>query len=124
MTLSVHRGLLSKTAHPEHRRVILARGEAMVSELAEPFAMSLPAISEHLRVLESAGLLEREKLEQWMARDEVTHDVRYTELDVRPGGTGSAGSRIGPASAPDDPRAPQLRLARCLQHPGGNSLIL
>ena len=30
--------------------------------------------------------IEREKLEQWMCRDEVTHDVRYTELDVRPGG--------------------------------------
>jgi DNA-binding transcriptional ArsR family regulator len=45
------------------RRAILARlalGEAMVTELAEPFAMSLPAISKHLRVLESAGLLERQ----------------------------------------------------------------
>lgn len=45
------------------RRAILARlaqGEAMVTELAEPFRMSLPAISKHLRVLESAGLLERE----------------------------------------------------------------
>jgi DNA-binding transcriptional ArsR family regulator len=45
------------------RRAILARlarGEAMVTELAEPFDMSLPAISKHLRVLESAGLLQRE----------------------------------------------------------------
>jgi DNA-binding transcriptional ArsR family regulator len=45
------------------RRAILARlaqGEAMVTELAEPFRVSLPAISKHLRVLESAGLLERE----------------------------------------------------------------
>jgi DNA-binding transcriptional ArsR family regulator len=45
------------------RRAILARlaaGEAMVTELAQPFAMSLPAISKHLRVLESAGLLERQ----------------------------------------------------------------
>jgi DNA-binding transcriptional ArsR family regulator len=45
------------------RRAILARlasGEAKVTELAEPFAMSLPAISKHLRVLESAGLLQRE----------------------------------------------------------------
>jgi DNA-binding transcriptional ArsR family regulator len=44
------------------RRAILARlarGEAMVTELAEPFDMSLPAISKHLRVLESAGLLHR-----------------------------------------------------------------
>ena len=45
------------------RRAILARlaqGEAKVTELAEPFKMSLPAISKHLRVLESAGLLRRE----------------------------------------------------------------
>ncbi len=42
------------------RRAILARlalGEATVSELAEPFAMSQPAISKHLKVLESAGLI-------------------------------------------------------------------
>jgi len=45
------------------RRAILARlagGQAMVTELAKPFAMSLPAISKHLRVLESARLLRRE----------------------------------------------------------------
>jgi DNA-binding transcriptional ArsR family regulator len=45
------------------RRAILARlaqGEATVSELAEPFPFSLPAVSKHLRVLESAGLLKRE----------------------------------------------------------------
>ena len=45
------------------RRAILARlahGEATVSELAEPFDVSLPAVSKHLRVLESAGLLHRE----------------------------------------------------------------
>ena len=45
------------------RRAILARlahGEATVSELAEPFDVSLPAVSKHLRVLESAGLLRRE----------------------------------------------------------------
>src|SRR5712692_118704 len=46
------------------RRAILARlarGESSISELAEPFAMSLPAISKHVRVLEDAGLLAREK---------------------------------------------------------------
>src|ERR1700730_5017966 len=45
------------------RRAILARlthGEATVSELAAPFDVSLPAVSKHLRVLESAGLLRRE----------------------------------------------------------------
>jgi DNA-binding transcriptional ArsR family regulator len=46
------------------RRAILARlttGEASVQELAEPFAMSLPAISKHLKVLERAGLISRSK---------------------------------------------------------------
>ena len=46
------------------RRAILARlgdGTATVSELAEPFAMSLPAISKHLKVLEAAGLIRRQK---------------------------------------------------------------
>ena len=44
------------------RRAILARlaeGEATVNELAEPFAMSLPAVSKHLKVLERAGLISR-----------------------------------------------------------------
>ena len=39
----------------------LARGEALVTELAEPFAMSLPAITKHLNVLEDAGLIKRIK---------------------------------------------------------------
>jgi DNA-binding transcriptional ArsR family regulator len=49
-------------ADPTRRAILarLAQGEAMVTELAEPFPVSLPAISKHLRVLESAGLLERE----------------------------------------------------------------
>lgn len=45
------------------RRALLARlmsGPAMVTELAAPFAMSLPAVSKHLRVLERAGLIARE----------------------------------------------------------------
>lgn len=50
------------------RRAILARlaeGEAPVSELAQPFAMSAPAISKHLRVLADAGLIEREVSARW-----------------------------------------------------------
>jgi DNA-binding transcriptional ArsR family regulator len=39
----------------------LSRGPASVTELAEPFAMSMPAISRHLKVLESAGLIERSR---------------------------------------------------------------
>jgi DNA-binding transcriptional ArsR family regulator len=50
------------------RRAILARlasGEATVLELAEPFEVSLPAISRHLKVLEKAGLISRGREAQW-----------------------------------------------------------
>jgi len=50
------------------RRAILARlvlGETSVTELAEPFAMSMPAISKHLKVLEHAGLVTRGRAAQW-----------------------------------------------------------
>jgi DNA-binding transcriptional ArsR family regulator len=50
------------------RRAILARlasGETSVTELAEPFEMSLPAISKHLKVLERAGLIARGREAQW-----------------------------------------------------------
>jgi len=50
------------------RRAILARlaiGESTVNELARPFAMSLPAISRHLKVLEHAGLISRGRDAQW-----------------------------------------------------------
>ena len=50
------------------RRAILARlalGEVSVTELAEPFEMSMPAVSKHLRVLEKAGLVERSRQAQY-----------------------------------------------------------
>jgi DNA-binding transcriptional ArsR family regulator len=49
-------------ADPTRRAMLarLAQGQAMITELAEPFRVSLPAISKHVRILESAGLLERE----------------------------------------------------------------
>ena len=50
------------------RRAILARlqtGEVSVTELAEPFSMSLPAVSKHLKVLERAGLIARAREAQW-----------------------------------------------------------
>src|SRR3954469_17648221 len=53
------------------RRAILARlaaGEASVKDLAEPFDMSQPAISKHLRVLERAGLIEQGRQAQWRPR--------------------------------------------------------
>jgi DNA-binding transcriptional ArsR family regulator len=54
-------------ADPTRRSILtrLSRGEATVNELAEPFAMSLPAISRHLKVLEHAGLIVRSREAQW-----------------------------------------------------------
>jgi len=51
----------SALAHPARRAILarLAQGEATVNTLAEPFEMSLPAISKHIRVLENAGLIKR-----------------------------------------------------------------
>ena len=57
----------SALADPTRRAILarLASGEASVSELAAPFAMSLPAISKHLNVLEQAGLITRTRAAQW-----------------------------------------------------------
>ena len=54
-------------ANPTRRAILvrLAKGEASVKELAEPFDMSLPAISRHLRVLERAGLIEQGQRAQY-----------------------------------------------------------
>jgi len=57
----------SALADPTRRAILarLAAGEASVTELAEPFAMSLPAVSKHLKVLERAGLISRSRTAQW-----------------------------------------------------------
>src|SRR3954452_18310020 len=54
-------------ADPTRREILtrLAEGEATVNELAEPFDVSLPAISRHLKVLERAGLIVRSREAQW-----------------------------------------------------------
>lgn len=54
-------------ADPTRRAMLerLARGPATVKELAEPFTLSMPAISKHLKVLEHAGLIERGREAQW-----------------------------------------------------------
>jgi DNA-binding transcriptional ArsR family regulator len=54
-------------ADPTRRAILsrLARGGASVTELAEPFDMTLPAVSKHLKVLERAGLVSRGKEAQW-----------------------------------------------------------
>jgi len=83
------------------RRAILARlaeGEATVNELAEPFAVSLPAISRHIKVLERAGLIERgregqtrpsrlraqalEHAAQWIDTRKRTWEARMDRLDT------------------------------------------
>ena len=83
------------------RRAILARlatGDATVTELAEPFAMSLPAISKHLKVLERAGLIARAReaqfrpcrlevaplkdAEEWMERYRQMWEQRFDRLDA------------------------------------------
>src|SRR5271166_6296069 len=63
-------------ADPTRRAILarLARGEATVKELSAPFDVSLPAISKHLRVLESAGLLRRE----------VDGRIHHCRLDADP----------------------------------------
>jgi DNA-binding transcriptional ArsR family regulator len=82
------------------RRAILARlalGEASVAELAEPFAMSQPAVSKHLKVLEKAGLIRRgrdaqrrpatieakplEEANMWIERYRQLWEANYRRLD-------------------------------------------
>jgi DNA-binding transcriptional ArsR family regulator len=63
-------------ADPTRRAILahLATGERSVGELAAPFAMSLPAVSKHLKVLERAGLISRAREAQW----------RRCQLEVAP----------------------------------------
>ena len=87
-------------ADPTRRAILarLARGQASVTELAEPFAMSMPAISKHLKVLERAGLismdvdaqrrprkLEPKRLEEavdWIERYREIFEQNYQRLDA------------------------------------------
>ena len=57
----------SALADPTRRAILsrLASGETSVTELAEPFKMSLPAVTKHLKVLERAGLITRSREAQW-----------------------------------------------------------
>jgi DNA-binding transcriptional ArsR family regulator len=59
--------IFAALADPTRRAILarLAEGDATVSELAEPFPISLPAISRHLKVLEQAGLIARSRSAQW-----------------------------------------------------------
>ena len=69
------------------RRAMLARlatGEATVTELAEPFAMSMPAISKHLKVLERAGLIERGREAQWRPARQQPEPLREVNEWMEP----------------------------------------
>jgi DNA-binding transcriptional ArsR family regulator len=89
----------SAMADPTRRAILarLAQGEATVNELAEPFEMTQPAISQHLKVLEDAGLIVRridgtrrprrlaspgiEAMDQWLAMLRKALDKNYDRLD-------------------------------------------
>jgi DNA-binding transcriptional ArsR family regulator len=59
--------IFAALADPTRRAILarLAEGDATVTDLAEPFPISLPAISRHLKVLEQAGLISRSRSAQW-----------------------------------------------------------
>jgi DNA-binding transcriptional ArsR family regulator len=112
-------------ADPTRRAILtrLAAGEASVTELAEPFAMTQPAISKHLKVLERAGLISRSRIAQrrpcrleaarleeaseWLESYRRFWEANYARLDSlleemkartkpRGGGRGSKGPRRSP----------------------------
>lgn len=86
-------------ADPTRRAILerLGEGEATVTQLAEPFSMTLPAVSKHLKVLERAGLISRgrraqwrpcrleagplEDASEWLERYRVYWDERFDRLD-------------------------------------------
>jgi DNA-binding transcriptional ArsR family regulator len=89
----------SALADPTRRAILaqLAKGEATVTELAKPFEMTQPAISQHLKVLEDAGLIDRrvegtrrprrlakdgiEAMDQWLAMLRKAFEKNYSRLD-------------------------------------------
>jgi DNA-binding transcriptional ArsR family regulator len=103
--------VFSALADPTRREILarLSEGEASVSELAEPFEMSLPAVSKHLGVLEDAGLLTREKegrvrhcrlitepmqdALEWIARYGRFWEAQFDSLDQFLSDSGSKGKR-------------------------------
>jgi DNA-binding transcriptional ArsR family regulator len=92
-------GAFSALADPTRRAILarLAKGEATVNELAEPFEMTQPAISQHLKVLEAAGLIVRrvdgtkrprrlakagvEAMDQWLGMLRKALEKNYDRLD-------------------------------------------
>ncbi|MEV8441010.1 metalloregulator ArsR/SmtB family transcription factor [Actinosynnema sp. NPDC051121] len=114
--------VFSALADPIRRDMVarLAVGDATVNELAEPYAVTVQAVSKHLKVLEDAGLVSRSKQAQrrpvhleaevfdlmtkWIERYRREAEQRYRRLDaVLAEMTGTAGS-AGPVEAPEQSR--------------------
>jgi DNA-binding transcriptional ArsR family regulator len=94
-------GTFAALADPTRREILarLAEGEATVNELAEPFPMTVQAVSQHLKVLERAGLITRGRAAQlrpsrlqgtalkdateWLERYRRFWDVSFDQLDTR-----------------------------------------
>ena len=70
--------IFSALADPTRRDILtrLGAGDATVSELAEPFPISLPAVSRHLKVLEQAGLIVRDRQAQWRSSSLVAAPLK------------------------------------------------
>jgi DNA-binding transcriptional ArsR family regulator len=115
-------------ADPVRRAIVarLSRGPATVNELAEPFDISLQAVSKHIQVLESAGLVTRsreaqrrpvhldpaalEHLTAWIDRYRLVHEQAYRRLDALLTSPTVADSTVaGPTRAGDPPSASEHR---------------
>jgi DNA-binding transcriptional ArsR family regulator len=117
--------IFASLADPTRRAILtrLAEGDATVSELAEPFSISLPAISRHLKVLEHAGLILRSRTAQWrssslqaeplreatawMERYRQFWDTNFDRLDAHLQRIQHTQSAAPPSSPPASPSAQQ-----------------
>src|ERR687897_640636 len=110
-------------ADPTRRSILtrLAEGEATVGELAEPFSVSLPAISRHLKVLERAGLIVRSREAQWrpsrLQADPLDEAVGWMQSrkqtwEARMDRPGRGGGVVRPRAHGDAARADPDRPAR------------
>lgn len=115
-------------ADPTRRAILarLSRGAATVNEIAEPFAISLPAVSRHLKVLEQALLITRERAAQWrrchlspaplegaaawVEQYRTFWETRFDALDrlLAAGADGQAGSPAVEQATPLIPSPPDL----------------
>ena len=114
----------SALADPTRRAIVerLSKGDASLNELAEPFAMTLQAVSQHLKVLESAGLVTRGRIGQqrparlegdvldeamsWLDRYHQVWQERYDRLDEHLART-QAPNRVEPGT--NDPTTKENR---------------